>query len=89
VIGRDVQEPLRALAEWLHWTLSLDEQLCSRYCVVSRMVTPSATRSRMSCHMVWRLRGSRPVVGSSRKISRGRPIKVIAMSRRRLSRRSR
>ncbi len=51
--------------------------------VLTRMVTPSATRSRMSCHMVWRLRGSRPVVGSSRKISRGRPIRVIAMSRRR------
>ena len=57
----------------------------SRYWVVSRMVTPSARRSRMSCHMVWRLRGSRPVVGSSRKISRGRPIRVIAMSRRRFS----
>src|SRR5438270_1419227 len=55
----------------------------SRYWVVSKMVTPSCTSSRMICHIVWRLRGSRPVVGSSRKISRGCPIRVIARSRRR------
>ena len=46
----------------------------SRYWVVSRMVTPSATSSRTICHMTRRLRGSRPVVGSSRKMIRGSPI---------------
>jgi len=45
----------------------------SRYCVVRKIVTPPATRSPMICHMVWRLRGSRPVVGSSRKMIRGLP----------------
>ena len=43
----------------------------SRYWVVSRMVTPAAASSRTICHMVRRLRGSKPVVGSSRKITRG------------------
>ncbi len=39
------------------------------------MVTPPATSSRMICHMVRRLRGSRPVVGSSRKMIRGSPTR--------------
>ena len=39
----------------------------SRYCVVSRIVEPSATRPRTTPHMSSRLAGSRPVVGSSRK----------------------
>ena len=43
----------------------------SRYCVVRKTVTPPATRSRMICHMPRRLRGSRPVVGSSRKMIAG------------------
>ncbi|APY90428.1 hypothetical protein A7J05_36500 [Streptomyces alfalfae] len=37
-------------------------------------------------HMVWRLRGGGgggPVVGSSRKMMRGSPTRVMAMSRRR------
>jgi hypothetical protein len=55
----------------------------SRYCVVRKMVTPSAARSRMICHMVRPLRGSRPVVGSSRKTMRGCPIRPIARSSRR------
>ena len=54
----------------------------SRYCVVSRMVTPSATSSRTISHMVRRLRGSRPVVGSSRKTIRGSPISPMARSSR-------
>ena len=55
----------------------------SRYCVVSRTVTPPATSSRISCHMLCRLRGSSPVVGSSRKMIRGLPTSVIARSSRR------
>ena len=34
-------------------------------------------------HMVLRLRGSRPVVGSSRKSTDGLPVRLMAMSRRR------
>ena len=34
----------------------------------------------MICHMVRRLRGSSPVVGSSRKITAGSPTKVMARS---------
>lgn len=45
------------------------------------IVTPSATRSRMIDHIVRRLRGSSPVVGSSRKMIRGLPTSVIARSR--------
>jgi len=41
----------------------------SRYWVVNMMVDPSATRSRIVSHIWLRFRGSRPVVGSSRKIS--------------------
>ena len=55
----------------------------SRYWVVRKTVTPSATRSRTICHITRRLRGSRPVVGSSRKMIRGRPTRVIARSSRR------
>src|SRR5712672_2704453 len=49
----------------------------SRFWVVRKMVTPAATSLRMICHMVWRLRGSRPVVGSSRKNLR-RPVALSA-----------
>src|SRR4051812_5823461 len=55
----------------------------SRYCVVSRTVQPSATRLRIVSHIWPRVRGSRPVVGSSRKISGGRVIRLAARSRRR------
>ena len=55
----------------------------SRYCVVSSTVLPSATSSRMVSHIWPRVRGSRPVVGSSRKISGGRVIRLAARSRRR------
>jgi len=44
---------------------------------------PFATSSRMISHIVRRLRGSSPVVGSSRKITLGRPTNVMARSRRR------
>ena len=46
-------------------------------------MTPLVARLRMSSHIWRRLRGSSPVVGSSRKITRGEPISVIARSRRR------
>ncbi len=55
----------------------------SRYWVVRKTVVPPETSSRMICHMVWRERGSKPVVGSSRKMIRGSPTRVMAMSRRR------
>ncbi len=55
----------------------------SRYCVVSRMVLPCCTSSRMVVHIWPRVRGSRPVVGSSRKISGGRVIRLAARSSRR------
>src|SRR5699024_10206376 len=44
----------------------------SRYCVVSRTVVPSPTRSRTISQTCSRLHGSRPVVGSSRKLIQGR-----------------
>ena len=43
----------------------------SRYCVVSSTVVPSATSSSIVAHSSRRLRGSRPVVGSSRKSTGG------------------
>jgi NAD(P)-dependent dehydrogenase (short-subunit alcohol dehydrogenase family) len=52
--------------------------------VVSRTVQPSATRPRIVSHIWPRVRGSSPVVGSSRKISGGRVIRLAARSRRRL-----
>ena len=52
-------------------TMSASSSASSRYCVVRKMVTPSATRRRTMSHMVRRLRGSRPAVGSSRKTMRG------------------
>ena len=44
----------------------------SRYWVVSKTVVPSASSSSMRSHIASRLRGSRPVVGSSRKSTDGR-----------------
>src|ERR1019366_5401927 len=55
----------------------------SRYWVVSSRVAPSATRSRMTAHMAWRLAGSSPVVGSSRNSTGGRVTIPAARSRRR------
>ncbi len=47
------------------------------------IVEPSATRLRMTAGMSSRLLGSRPVVGSSRKITSGRPTSDAARSSRR------
>ncbi len=55
----------------------------SMYCVVSRTVVPSATSSSMNRHRSLRVRGSRPVVGSSRKSTAGRAMRLAPMSSRR------
>ena len=47
-------------------------------------MTPLSTSELMTDHISWRPRGSRPVVGSSRKSTFGRTINVAARSRRRL-----
>ena len=55
----------------------------SRYWVVSSTVEPVATSPRIVSHIWARVRGSRPVVGSSRKISGGCAMRLAARSRRR------
>ena len=56
----------------------------SRYCVVSSTVVPCPRElPDRSCQTSMRAWGSSPVVGSSRKITGGFPIRLIAMSRRR------
>jgi hypothetical protein len=45
-------------------------------------VVPAATSSAMNSHKSLRVRGSSPVVGSSRKTTGGRPIRLAARSRR-------
>src|ERR1017187_6113174 len=63
---------------------SASRSASSRYWVVSSTVTPSSASSvRMMPHMTSRLRGSSPVVGSSRNSTLGRPIRLAARSRRR------
>ena len=47
-------------------TRSASSSASSRYCVVRKIVMPSALRRRTSSHTRTRLAGSRPVVGSSR-----------------------
>ena len=55
----------------------------SRYWVVSSTVAPARTCSSMTSHRLCRLRGSSPVVGSSRKITGGCATSAPARSRRR------
>ena len=64
-------------------TVSASWSASSRYWVVSRTVTPSSTRRRTVLHICSRLRGSSPVVGSSRNTRGGRAIMLMARSRRR------
>ena len=52
----------------------------SRYCVVSNMVEPFFTSRLMVCHIWALVRGSSPVVGSSRKMSGGQEIRLAARS---------
>jgi hypothetical protein len=53
--------------------------------VVSSTVTPSRSRERISSHVLRRLSGSRPVVGSSRNSTSGLPSNASARSSRRRS----
>jgi hypothetical protein len=55
----------------------------SRYCVVSRTVVPCATMIRTMSQTWLRLRGSSPVVGSSRNSTSGVLRMLAAMSMRR------
>jgi hypothetical protein len=50
--------------------------------VVRKIVTPERVRSVITSHIAARLRGSRPVVGSSRKITAGRTMRLAARSSR-------
>jgi len=52
----------------------------SRYWVVSSTVVPPLASCLTVCHTSIRACGSRPVVGSSRKMIGGLPIRLIAMS---------
>jgi len=62
---------------------SASRSASSRYWVVSSTVVPSETRSSIISHSAMRLRGSRPVVGSSRKRIEGFATSASARSRRR------
>lgn len=55
----------------------------SRYCVVSSTVAPWLTTARTMSQTWLRLRGSRPVVGSSMNITGGLTTRAAARSRRR------
>ena len=68
------------------WRIAMRSASCSassRYCVVSSTVVPLAASCFTVCHTSMRAWGSRPVVGSSRKMTGGLPIRLIAMSSRR------
>mmetsp|Transcript_24326 Transcript_24326/g.75675 ORF Transcript_24326/g.75675 Transcript_24326/m.75675 type:complete len:206 (-) Transcript_24326:34-651(-) len=56
----------------------------SSMCVVNKQQPPAALMSPMESHMPRRLRGSRPVVGSSRMATAGEPTMAQATQRRRL-----
>src|SRR6187549_673811 len=64
-------------------TLSASWSASSRYWVVRKTVVPSSFSARTSSQIVRRLTGSRPVVGSSRKSTRGSWTSAAARSRRR------
>lgn len=72
-----IRPPSRTAIRSANWSAS------SRYWVVRKTVVPPATSERTVSHMVRRLRGSSPVVGSSRKITWGSPTRVMARSSRR------
>ena len=71
----------------LPWSMTTIESArrsaSSRYWVVSSTVVPPATRSSIVSHRPSRLRGSRPVVGSSRNSTGGRKTSAAARSSRR------
>ncbi len=68
------------------WRIAIRSARCSassRSCVVSSTVVPPSVSSLTVCHTSRRAWGSSPVVGSSRKMTGGFPMRLIAMSRRR------
>ena len=71
----------------LPWSIteirSASRSASSRYWVVSSTVVPSATRPSIVSQSPIRLRGSSPVVGSSRKSTGGRATSAAARSSRR------
>ena len=76
--------PVATTRPWSMTTTSLARwSASSRYWVVSKTVTPSAASSRISAHTSPRLCGSRPVLGSSRYKTWGRPTRLAARSSRR------
>ena len=64
-------------------TRSASWSASSRYWVVRKTVVPSRLRASTSSQIDLRLTGSRPVVGSSRKRTRGSWTRAEARSRRR------
>src|SRR5450755_2588687 len=76
--------PLAVARPWSISTMwSARVSASSRYWVVSSTVMPSATRSRTVDQTTCRLRGSRPVVGSSSTSRRGWMTRLAARSTRR------
>ena len=71
-----ITRPWSMTAIWL-----ASRSASSRYCVVSSTVVPSATSALIIAHTSPRLRGSRPVVGSSRNRTAGRWTRLAARSR--------
>ena len=77
-------EPSSITRPWsMTATLSASRSASSRYWVVSSTVAPRPTRRSIVSHIPSRLRGSRPVVGSSRKTTGGLATSAAARSRRR------
>ena len=76
--------PWATVRPWSSTTMSsASRSASSRYCVVRMTVVPSRTRSRSMSHRSPRLRGSRPVVGSSRNSTSGAATRLAARSSRR------
>ncbi len=73
-----IDRPWSMITTWsASWSAS------SRYCVVNSTSVPARTSARMASHSSMRLRGSSPVVGSSRSSSRGAPTRLAPRSSRR------
>ena len=64
-------------------TRSASWSASSRYWVVRKTVVPSSFSLVTSSQIAWRLTGSSPVVGSSRKRTEGSGTSAAARSRRR------
>src|SRR3984957_6221395 len=76
--------PLTMIRPW--WRIAIRSASCSassRYWVVSSTVVPPAASFLTACHTSVRASGSSPAVGSSRKMTGGFPMRLIAMSKRR------